>query len=106
MNEGLRIGYDHIEIKEVRAFRSGMLLLTFNNGEKRWFDAFEDLEGPAFIPLKDDIEMFLHPAIINGVVTWNNEDIDCAPEYMYDHSTLCICDDVSPADSLKGAVAI
>ena len=24
--------------------------------------------------------------ILNGIVTWMDEEIDCAPEFMYEHS--------------------
>ncbi|MFR3946784.1 MAG: hypothetical protein ACLTZM_06560 [Ruminococcus sp.] len=24
--------------------------------------------------------------VVDGIVTWMDEDIDCAPEYMYEHS--------------------
>ena len=31
-------------------------------------------------------EVFNNPEIDHGVVTWNEGQIDCAPEYMYEHS--------------------
>ncbi len=61
-----------------------MMLLTFSTGEKRVFDA-SILSGSAFEPLKDE-SIFQNFKIVHGAVTWMDEDIDCAPEYMYEHS--------------------
>lgn len=61
-----------------------MMILRFSNGERRLFDATV-LKGPAFLPLSDP-EIFKNCTIVDGVVTWMNEEIDCAPEYMYEHS--------------------
>ena len=61
-----------------------MMLLTFSNGETRLFDATV-LDGAAFEPLKDEA-VFEGATLEYGVVTWKNGDIDCAPEYMYEHS--------------------
>ena len=43
------------------------------------------MNGPAFAPLSDE-KIFKDCKIVDGVVTWMDEDIDCAPEYMYEHS--------------------
>lgn len=61
-----------------------MMLLTFSNGERRVFDATV-LSGSAFDPLKDD-HIFENFEIVHGALTWLDEEIDCAPEYMYRHS--------------------
>ena len=61
-----------------------MMLITFSNGEKRVFDATV-LTGSAFEPL-EDIDIFNNFKIVHGAITWMNEEIDCAPEYMYEHS--------------------
>ena len=61
-----------------------IMLLTFSTGEQRLFDA-SVLNGPAFAPLTDE-KIFKDCKIVDGVVTWMDEDIDCAPEYMYEHS--------------------
>ena len=62
----------------------GGITLTFSNGEQRLFDA-TILTGPAFKPLADEA-VFKNCKIVDGVVTWMDEEIDCAPEYMYTHS--------------------
>lgn len=61
-----------------------IMLLTFSNEEQRLFDA-SCLSGPAFEPLKDN-SVFNDIRLEHGVVTWMNGEIDCAPEYMYNHS--------------------
>ena len=60
------------------------LYLTFSTGEQRLFDA-TILTGSAFLPLKDD-NIFKNCKVIDGAVTWMDEGIDCAPEFMYENS--------------------
>ena len=52
--------------------------------EKRVFDATV-LKGDVFASLNDPA-IFNNFKIVHGVITWMDEDIDCAPEYMYEHS--------------------
>ena len=42
-------------------------------------------DGSAFSSLKN-ADIFQTPKVEHGVVTWNDGQIDCAPEYMYEHS--------------------
>ena len=51
---------------------------------KRVFDATV-LKGDVFAPLNDPA-VFNNFKIVHGVITWMNEEIDCAPEYMYENS--------------------
>lgn len=73
-----------IKVDQVKVLPDWMLLIRFNNGETRLFDATL-LEGPVFEPLHDE-KVFSAPVIDHGVITWKDGDIDCAPEYMYEHS--------------------
>ena len=73
-----------LKISEVKVLPDRILLITFNNGETRLFD-MEELSGPVFEPLKDP-DVYLHPNIEYGILTWKNGEIDCAPEYLYNHS--------------------
>lgn len=73
-----------LKVADVKVLPDRILLITFNNGETRVFD-LEDLVGPVFEPLKDP-EIYTRPAIEYGVLTWKSGEIDCAPEYLYDHS--------------------
>lgn len=60
------------------------LIVIFSTGEKRFFDA-KKLTGPVFEPLKDE-KIFLDIFLRDGVITWDNERIDIAPEYVYSNS--------------------
>ena len=73
-----------IKVRQVKVLPDKMLMIRFNNGETRLFDATM-LEGPAYEPLRDE-NVFSEPEIDHGVVTWLQGAIDCAPEYMYRHS--------------------
>lgn len=70
-----------IRVTEAKPLRGGMMLVTFSTGEKRLFDTTR-LQGPAFAPLRDE-EIFLHPTIFHGVITWADGTIDIAPETVY-----------------------
>lgn len=75
---------ENIKVTEAKPLRGGMLLVTFSTGEKRLFDTTK-LEGAAFRPLADEA-VFRTPAIFQGVITWNNGEIDIAPEKVYRES--------------------
>lgn len=75
---------ENMYIIDAKALDDMMMILTFSTGEQRLFDA-TILTGPAFEPLSDDL-VFKNCKVVDGVVTWMNEEIDCAPEYMYEHS--------------------
>lgn len=73
-----------LKIQDVKVTGDKMLLLTFSSGEKRVFDATV-LKGEVFAPLNNPA-VFNNFKIVHGVITWMNEEIDCAPEYMYENS--------------------
>ena len=73
-----------IKVDHVKALPDMIMLIHFNNGELRLFDA-AILEGPVFEPLRDE-QVFSKPVIDHGVVTWQDGSIHCAPEFMYAHS--------------------
>lgn len=75
---------ENISILSAKPLDDMMMILTFSTGEQRLFDATV-LSGSAFTPLTD-VKVFKDCKVIDGVVTWMNEDIDCAPEYMYQNS--------------------
>ena len=77
---------EEIEIINVKPLEDRMLLIQFLNGEICLFDT-ELLQGPVFEALKDE-KIFRDVKIEDGVVTWMDGDIDCAPEYMYENSFL------------------
>ncbi len=73
-----------IKVVTVKPLHDQMMLLTFHNGEERLFDA-TILSGPVYAELQKE-EVFMAPVLDHGVVTWKDGEIDCSPEYMYDHS--------------------
>lgn len=73
-----------IEISSVKVLDNMIMLISFSTGETRLFDA-TILQGEVFEPLKKE-EIFRNPIVDHGVVTWDNGNIDCAPEFMYDNS--------------------
>ncbi len=75
---------ERISVSDVRIMPDRIMLITFSNGETRLFDA-TDLKGEVFEPLRDEY-VFSHALVDHGVVTWNNGEIDCSPEFMYEHS--------------------
>ena len=75
---------ENIQILSAKPLDDMMMLLTFSNGEQRLFDA-TILTGSAFAPLIDE-KIFKNCKVVDGIVTWMDEEIDCAPEYMYEHS--------------------
>ena len=94
-----------LKIQDAKVIGSKVLLLTFSSGEKRAFDATV-LKGNVFAPLNDPA-IFNNFKIVHGVITWMNEDIDCAPEYMYEHSHayLPTVEEVAPYPDELAAIA-
>ena len=94
-----------LKIQDAKVIGSKVLLLTFSSGEKRAFDATV-LKGNVFAPLNDPA-IFNNFKIVHGVITWMNEDIDCAPEYMYEHSHayLLNVEEVAPYPDELAAIA-
>ena len=72
-------------VKAVKPLDDMMMIVTFNSGEKRLYDATQLLAFPAFQPLKDE-KVFKNAKVEYGAVTWNNGEIDIAPETMYENS--------------------
>lgn len=69
-------------IKSVAPLDDFMLLLEFNNEEKRVFDVKPLLDKPVFQPLKD-MELFRKVHIIyDYTIAWNDE-IDMCPDSLY-----------------------
>lgn len=75
---------DVFGIESVCAFKNYTMNLRFSNGEQRVFDARKLLDTPVFRPL-ENVTFFLQ-AHTDGVgVVWDDE-IDVAPEYLYENS--------------------
>jgi len=74
-----------ISVQEVKPLDDMMMIVTFTSGEKRLYDATQLLIYPAFQRLKDEA-IFKNPKVEYGVVTWDDGEIDIAPETMYENS--------------------
>lgn len=74
-------------VREVVAKPDYTLILTFSNGEKKLYDASQLLKSEIFAPLKNPA-LFLRAHIDGVAVAWNNE-IDVAPEFLYENSVSC-----------------
>ncbi len=81
---------DGIKVIEAKPLRGGIMLVTFSTGEKRLFDT-TTLQGSAFKPLADE-KVWSDPVLFHGVITWNNGEIDIAPETVYRDSYAYNCD--------------
>lgn len=73
-----------IKVTEVKPLHGRIMLVTFSTGEQRLFDTTR-LEGSAFQSLENR-EIFENAALFHGVITWNNGEIDIAPETVYQES--------------------
>ena len=63
------------------------LLITFSNGEKKIYDAQNDIRHGALTKLKNK-SFFAQAKIARGSVVWSDE-IDMAPETLYAESVAC-----------------
>ena len=70
-------------VKSLNFLGDYMLRLKFEDGSVKDFDCTELLDEPVYRPL-NDINFFHKAQALYGTVRWN-EDIDIAPEYLYEH---------------------
>lgn len=70
-----------IEVASVEAIENYILLLTFNNGERKSFDMRPYLKFPVFRRLENP-GFFSLARVDYGTVTWPG-DIDIAPETLF-----------------------
>lgn len=78
------MSYFKWSVAEVIPTEEYKLILTFRSGEKRVFDAKIILDEPYNEPLRN-ISFFLKAYADCGSVSWS-EDIDIAPEFLYENS--------------------
>lgn len=72
-------------VKGVQPHRDYTLSITFASGEQKLYNARPLLEKPIYSPLKN-LAFFLEAKAECGTVVWN-DDIDIAPEHLYECST-------------------
>lgn len=71
-------------VKEVKPQKDYTLLLTFADGSKKVFDMKPLLDKPVFRPL-NNVGLFMQAKTDDWTVVWN-DDIDIAPEHLYECS--------------------
>ena len=76
---------DEIKIINVKVVGELSLLVTFSSGEERIFDMAYLMKYPIYKKL-EDYELFKTVYVENGVLVWNNGEIDIAPEEVYKES--------------------
>jgi len=73
-----------LDVVKVETRADHILLLEFENGERRLFDMTPYLQRKPYLPLNDP-PVFAEAALAYGTVVWPG-DIDIAPETLYDRS--------------------
>ena len=73
-----------LTVTDVKASCNFSLLLTFSNGEKRLYDAKPLLKEKLYQDLRNP-NLFLQAKALYGTVVWN-DNLDIAPEYLYEQS--------------------
>ena len=71
-------------VKDVKPQKDYMLLLTFEDGSKKIYDARPLLQKALFKKL-NNISFFMQAKAQYGTVTWD-DDTDIAPEHLYEAS--------------------
>ncbi len=61
-----------------------ILRLTFNNGSVKTFDCKPLIKNQTVFNALQNEEVFREIALDGWTVTWQNGDIDIAPEYLYE----------------------
>ena len=87
VNEIVTIGNKDIDLKviNVEILHDLFLLICFSNGERKIFDANQLFNYPIYQKLKDE-KIFNNISIKNGIVVWDNENIDIGTNYLYKNS--------------------
>jgi hypothetical protein len=76
-----------LEVKSVRPLDDYRLWLRFSTGETKEFDFKPLLDYPCFKPLSDK-RIFDRVYVDYGIPTWDDGNIDIAPEWLYDKGIL------------------
>ena len=71
-------------VTDVKSSKNYELHLSFANGKKGVFNFLSELQKPIYQRLKD-LDFFLTAHVEDGTVVWN-EELDIAPEYLYENS--------------------
>ena len=86
MNKNIKSDLLNPRVKQVIPTDNFELVITFNNGEKKIFDAKTLFQYPMYQPLKN-IDFFKLVKADNMCVYWNDE-VDICPDTLYSQSVL------------------
>ena len=73
-------------VADVVANENYTLMITFVGGEKKIFDAKPLLSKKIYEPL-NDVKFFMKAKVVGDTVGWN-DDVDIAPEYLFENSLI------------------
>lgn len=71
-------------VTDVEAKCDYTLILTFKDGKRKVYNALPLLKKSAYAPLKN-LDFFLTARVNGDSVSWS-DDIDIAPEHLYEYS--------------------
>jgi hypothetical protein len=71
-------------VKKVEPQTDYTLVLTFASGERKVYDAHPLLDKAIYAQLQN-LSFFLSAKVECGTVVWN-DDVDIAPEHLYEYS--------------------
>ena len=70
-------------VTNVKATENYELIITFIDGKRKKYDASPLLEKEIYAPLKE-IAFFMKAKVVGDTVAWS-EEIDIAPEHLYEY---------------------
>ena len=76
---------EQLKVTEIKIVSELCMLITFSNGEKKIFDLTDLVKYQAYEKL-NNYEVFKNAYIENGIIVWDNGNIDIAPETVYKNS--------------------
>lgn len=71
-------------VTDVKAKNDYTLILTFKDGKKKIYNALPLLKKEIYAPLKN-LAFFLNVRVSGDSIAWS-DDIDIAPEHLYEYS--------------------
>lgn len=71
-------------VTKVEPQKDYTLIITFITGEKKIYNALPLLEKNIYEPLKN-LSFFMQAKVVGDTVAWS-DDIDIAPEHLYEYS--------------------
>ena len=72
-------------VTKVEPQKDYTLIITFITGEKKIYNALPLLEKDIYKPLKN-LSFFMQAKVVGDTVAWSDE-IDIAPEHLYEYSS-------------------